>query len=31
MIDTFVDKFVVTDNGDNMYVGLYGVYGLVNG
>ena len=31
VIDTFVDNFVVTDDGDNIYVGLYGVYGLVNG
>lgn len=27
----FVDNFVVTDDGDNMYVGFDGVYGLVNG
>ena len=30
MIGTFVDNFVVTD-GDNMYVGFYGVYGSSNG
>ena len=31
MIGTFVDNFVVTDDGDNMYVGFYGVYGSLNG
>jgi len=31
VIDTFVDNFVDTDDGNNMYVGFNGVYGLVNG
>jgi len=31
VIDTFVDNLVVTDDGDNMYVDLNGVYSLVNG
>ena len=31
MIDIFVDNFVVIDDDDNVYVGFYGVYGLVNG
>ena len=31
VIDVFVDNFVVTDDGDNMYVDLNGVYSLVNG
>ena len=29
-IDIFVDSFVVTDDDDNTYIGLYGIYGLVN-
>ena len=31
MIDSFVDDFFVTDDGDSMYIDLYGVYSLVNG
>ena len=31
IIDSFVDNFFVTDDGDSMHIGLYGVYGLVNG
>ena len=28
MIDAFVDSFVVTDDGENMYVDFNDVYGL---
>ena len=33
VIDTVVVNFVVTDDGDNMYVDIYGkyIYGLLNG